>query len=78
MNPIQAAQEFLSNRVQQLTKPGTLENIGYAKAHPVLGIVNYASKAMGGPSLTEGFKQGVIRKDGRDGTADVVLPPMPF
>ena len=80
MNPIQAAQDFLSNRIQQITKPETLEQLGYMKAHPVLGIVHGASKSTGGPGLTEGFKDGVIddRAVGRGGSYNINLPPMPF
>ena len=76
----QAAQDFLSNRVQQITKPETLEQLGYMKAHPALGIVHGVSKATGGPGLTEGFRQGVIndKAEGRDGNWDLQLPPMPF
>ena len=80
MNPVQAAQDFLSNRVQQLTKLGTLEQLGYMKAHPVLGITNGLSKATGGPGLTEGFKDGVIddRAYGPGGSYYIRTPPMPF
>ena len=80
MNPIEAAQQFLGDRIQQLTKPGTIEQLGYMKAHPVLGAVNGISKATGGPGLTEGFKDGVIddRAYGRGGSYNVNLPPMPF
>ena len=78
MNP----QEFLSNRIKNIAKPENLEKLGYFKAHPVLGLVNAASQSMGGPSLTEGFKKGVMRDAiGRGGTEDditITLPPMPF
>ena len=74
MNP----QEFLLNRIKQITSPEGLESIGYMKANPILGAVNGISKMTGGPGLTKGFQEGVTRKDGRDGTYDVVLPPMPF
>ena len=73
-----AAQAFLQNRVQAMMKPETYEQIGYMRAHPALGIINAGSKMMGGPGLTQGFQDGVIRKDGRDGTADVIIPPLPY
>ena len=74
MNP----QEFLAKRIKEISSPEGLASIGYAKAHPILGVVNGISKMTGGPGLTKGFQDGVTRKDGRDGTYDIVLPPMPF
>jgi len=73
-----AAQDFLAQRVKALMKPETVEQMGYMKAHPVLGVINMGSKMLGGPGLTEGFQDGVIRRDGRDGTADVIIPPLPY
>ena len=77
------AQEFLNKRVQAIknlfTKGDGLEDIAIAKAHPILGVVNYGSKALGGPSLREGFGEGVTSLDPTKLKGYAInLPPMRF
>ena len=83
-----AAQSFLNERVDAIKKMVTtgegLENIAWAKAHPVLGATNAISKATGGPSLEDGFRQGVtVYENGPEMGAqsndyELRFPPMPF
>ena len=77
------AQEFLDKRVNAIknlfTKAEGLEDLAIAKANPVLGIVNYGSKALGGPSLREGFGKGVTSLDPTKLKGYAInLPPMRF
>ena len=77
------AQEFLDKRVNAIknlfTKGDGLEDLAIAKAHPILGVVNYGSKALGGPSLKEGFHDGVASLDPtRSKGYAINLPTMPF
>jgi len=77
------AQEFLGKRVNAIknlvTKGEGLEDIAIAKAHPVFGVVNYGSKALGGPSLREGFSEGVTSLDPTKSKGYAInLPPMRF
>ena len=78
-----AAQEFLNNRLNAIknlfTKGEGLEDIAIAKAHPVFGVINYGSKALGGPSLREGFSEGVTSLDPTKSKGYAInLPPMRF
>ena len=88
MDPVQAAQDFLAKRVNSITKMVTtgegLENMAWARAHPVLGATNAISKATGGPSLEDGFRKGVtVYENGPEmgSQADdyqLSFPPMPY
>ena len=88
MDPVQAAQDFLEQRVNSIKKMVTtgegLENMAWARAHPVLGATNAISKATGGPSLEDGFRKGVtVYENGPEmgSQADdyqLSFPPMPF
>ena len=59
MDPVKAAQSFLNQRVDAIKKMATtgegIENIAWARTHPILGATNAISKATGGPSLEDGF-----------------------
>ena len=88
MDPVQAAQDFLEQRVNSIKKMVTtgegLENMAWAKAHPVLGATNAISKATGGPSLEDGFRKGVtVYENGPEMGAQaddyqLSFPPMPY
>ena len=88
MDPVQAAQDFLGQRINSIKKMVTtgegLENMAWAKAHPVLGATNAISKATGGPSLEDGFRKGVtVYENGPEmgSQADdyqLSFPPMPY
>ena len=72
-------QEFLSNAVDGVKKRfGSSEGLidtGLA-INPVTRYVDMASQFFGGPSVAEGFKQGVTHTGERG--SKIVLPPMPF
>ncbi len=79
----QQAQDFLDKRISAITNLFTkgegLEDIAIARAHPVLGVINYGSKALGGPSLREGFGEGVTSLDPTKSKGYAInLPPMKF
>lgn len=79
----QHAQDFLDKRISAITnlitKGEGLENIAWAKTHPLLGITNVASKALGGPSLEDGFRDGVTSLDPTKSKGYAInLPPMRF
>ena len=88
MDPVQLAQDFLGQRVNSIKKMVTtgegLENMAWAKAHPVLGATNAISKATGGPSLEDGFRKGVtVYENGPEMGAQaddyqLSFPPMPY
>ena len=81
-NP-RAAQNFLVGKMNQLR-----DNLGSTDGlidlgmsiNPGLRYVDMASRFFGGPSVSEGFKQGVTQPAGdeRSGQTEIVLPPMPF
>ena len=73
-------QKFLADRIEALKTPEGYETFLFGRAHPVLGLADAASKAMGGPGVAESFKRGVTQEKGdpRSGQYDIVLPPMPF
>ena len=84
----QHAQDFLDKRISAITnlitKGEGLDNIAWAKTHPLLGITNVSSKALGGPSLEDGFRKGVtVYENGPEmgSQADdyqLSFPPMPY
>ena len=88
MDAVKAAQDFLGQRVNAIKEMATtgkgLENMAWAKAHPVLGATNAISKATGGPSLEDGFRKGVtVYENGPEMGAqaddyELSFPPMPF
>ena len=88
MDPVRAAQDFLNQRVNAITKMATtgegLENIAWARTHPILGATNAISEATGGPSLEDGFRKGVtVYENGPEMGAQandykLSFPPMPF
>ena len=72
-------QAFLANAVDGVKERfGTSEGLidtGLA-INPVTRYVDMASQFFGGPSVAEGFKQGVTHTGERG--SKVILPPMPF
>ena len=72
-------QAFLANAVDGVKERfGTSEGLidtGLA-INPVTRYVDMASQFFGGPSVAEGFKQGVTQETGT--RREIVLPPMPF
>ena len=81
MDPIKTAQDFLSNRIQTLKEqtPKAIKDVAWTQAHPVLGVVNKISQSTGGPSLEDGFYQGVTSIDPTQSKGySLDLPPMPF
>lgn len=81
-NP-RAAQNFLVGKINQLrdnlSSTNGLIDIGMS-INPGLRYVDMASRFFGGPSVAEGFKEGVTQPTGdeRSGQSEIVLPPMPF
>ena len=72
-------QAFLKGRIKALKNPETYEQMGYMRAHPVLGAVNAVSKMSGGPGITEGFQAGVTSVDPTKLKGySINLPAMPF
>ena len=81
MDPVQAAQDFLSSRIDTFKKqtPQALKDVAWTQAHPILGAVNKISQSRGGPSLEDGFRQGVTSIDPTQSKGySLDLPPMPF
>ena len=81
MDPIKAAQDFLSSRIQTFKEeaPRAIKDVAWSQAHPVLGAVNMISQSKGGPSLEDGFRQGVTSTDPTKSKGySINLPAMPF
>ena len=81
MDPVQAAQDFLTSRIDTFKKqaPQAIKDVAWTQAHPVFGAVNKISQSRGGPSLEDGFRQGVTSVAPTvSGGYSIDLPPMPF
>ena len=85
-------QQFLATKIKKLRdtngdksnneagEQSAFESAVLGHVHPLLGIADFASKAMGGEGVIKEFKKGVVQEKGdpRSGDYDIVLPPMPF
>ena len=81
LNAVDAIKRFAGDKLFGSAKPLQREDVPFrdtavnkaAKmAHPGIAIIDAVSERMGGPSVADGFKQGVTV------SGDIRTPPMPF